>query len=77
MPTVVDLIGAANNLADPQPTLNRREAILGVIISTQVVSWACGLFRFYTRFFIIKSPWWDDLFVLLSMVSGWPCDKIV
>lgn len=77
MPTLVDLIGAANNLGEPEPTLNRREAILGVIISHQILSWSCALFRFYTRFFIIKSPWWDDLFVLLSMVSGCQVDNPV
>lgn len=69
MATLVDLIGAVDNLGEPQPVLNRKSAILGVVISFTTASWICALFRFYTRFRIIKSPWWDDFFVLLSSVS--------
>lgn len=36
----------------------------------QVLKWICALLRLYTRFFIIKSPWWDDLFVVLALVSS-------
>lgn len=69
MTTLLDLIGSVDNLGESQPVLNRKEAILGVVVSFSIVSWLCALFRFYTRFRIMKSPWWDDLFVLLSSVS--------
>jgi hypothetical protein len=35
----------------------------------QLVAWLCVLSRLYTRFFIIKALWWDDLFVFLYGVS--------
>lgn len=35
----------------------------------QVLNWLCALLRLYTRFFIIKSPWWDDVFLVLALVS--------
>ncbi|KAJ4423143.1 hypothetical protein N0V82_002137 [Gnomoniopsis sp. IMI 355080] len=69
MPTLTDLIGAADNLGEPVPALNRKPAILGIVISFQLLTWICVLFRLYTRFFIIKMPWWDDLFVVLSSIS--------
>lgn len=70
MSTLLELLGAANNLDEPEPVLNKREAILGIIISFNIVSWACVIFRFYARFKIMKAPWWDDFFVLLSSVSS-------
>lgn len=68
MSNLLSLIGAADNLGETQPVLNRQSAILGISVSFLLATWLCVLFRFYTRFFIIKSPWWDDLFVLLSSV---------
>lgn len=72
MPSLVDLIGAADNLSEPVPALNKKSAILGLVISFQLLTWICVLFRLYTRFIIIKMPWWDDLFVVLSSVSSVP-----
>lgn len=72
MATLIDLIGAVDNLGEEQPVLNRRAAILGITISFQVLTLICVLFRLYTRFFIMRSPWWDDLFVALSLVSTQP-----
>lgn len=69
MTTLVDSIGIANNLDEPQPVLNRKEAILGIVIAFNIMTWICALGRFYVRFRVIKSPWWDDLFVLFSSVS--------
>lgn len=68
MTTLIDLIGAVDNLSEPEPALNKRSAILGLVISFQLLTWMCVLFRLYTRFIIIKMPWWDDLFVVLSSV---------
>lgn len=69
MTTLVDSIGIANNLDEPEPVLNRKEVILGIVIAFNIVTWMCALGRFYVRFRVIKSPWWDDLFVLFSNVS--------
>ena len=69
MATVIDLIGAVDNLGEEQPVLNRRAAILGIVISFQILTVICVVFRLYTRFLIMRSPWWDDLFVALSLVS--------
>lgn len=69
MATLIDLIGAVDNLGEEQPVLNRRAAILGIVISFQILTVICVIFRLYTRFFIMRSPWWDDLFVALSLVS--------
>ena len=69
MSTLIDLIGAVDNLGEEQPVLNRRAAILGIVISLKILTTICVLFRLYTRFFIMRSPWWDDLFVALSLVS--------
>lgn len=72
MSTLTDLIGAADNLGDPEPLLNKREVIIGLVITFEFLTWACALFRLYTRFSIMKMPWWDDLFVVLSVVSKNP-----
>lgn len=69
MATLIDLIGVVDNLGEQQPVLNRRAAILGITISFQILTLICVIFRLYTRFFIMRSPWWDDLFVALSLVS--------
>lgn len=29
----------------------------------------CAAARLYTRFLVIRMPWWDDLFVVLVLVS--------
>ncbi len=41
--SLYDLIGIADNLDEPQPFINRREAILGITIAFMVR--ACGTFR--------------------------------
>ncbi|KAJ0107968.1 hypothetical protein J7T55_008104 [Diaporthe amygdali] len=69
MTTLIDLIGVVDNLGEEQPVLNRRAAILGIVISFQILTTICVIFRLYTRFFIMRSPWWDDLFVALSLLS--------
>lgn len=70
MATLIDLIGVVDNLGEEQPVLNRRAAILGIVISFQILTIICVIFRLYTRFYIMRSPWWDDLFVALSLVSA-------
>lgn len=76
MSSLVDLIGAADNLSEPEPALNKKSAILGLVISFQLLTWICVLFRLYTRFVIIKMPWWDDLFVVLSSVRSFLANQL-
>jgi hypothetical protein len=35
-----------------------------------VLAWLCTLFRLYVRFRIVRSPWWDDLFVMLALMAS-------
>lgn len=72
MALLTDLIGVVDNLGEAKPLLNSRGAILGIIVTFQLATWICVCFRLYTRFVIIKSPWWDDFFVILSAVSRYP-----
>lgn len=69
MALLTDLIGAVDNLGEAEPVLNKKAAVLGIDVAFQLISWTCVLSRLYTRLAIIKSPWWDDLFVVLSAVS--------
>ncbi|KAG6355728.1 hypothetical protein INS49_003692 [Diaporthe citri] len=66
---MTDLIGSQDNLHEEPSFLNSSRNILGVVISGMVLQWICALLRLYTRFFIIKSPWWDDLFVVLALAA--------
>ncbi|KAH8660490.1 hypothetical protein BX600DRAFT_499645 [Xylariales sp. PMI_506] len=69
MSSVLDLLGKYNNLHDPTPVLNTREAVFGLVIPFLILSWACGATRLYTRFCILKCPGWDDFFVVLVMIT--------
>lgn len=64
------LIGIYDNLHEPTPGWNRPGIANSLVITFLVVTWACVLFRMYTRFRIIYSPGWDDLFVSLLLVSS-------
>ena len=52
------------------PVLNRRDAALGITIPFTVLAWLCSLLRIYTRFLILRQPWWDDLFMALALVTS-------
>ena len=105
--TLLQLLGAYDNLSEPEPVANRPETIVGLALSflvrmlprrlflpprggcsrsrvlarlwantdfcsdvRQVVTWICVSLRIYTRYFVIYAPWWDDLFVVLVLVSA-------
>ncbi|KAK3361802.1 hypothetical protein B0T24DRAFT_96075 [Lasiosphaeria ovina] len=70
--TLMGLIGVANNLDEPKPSINKKETILGLIITFLALAWICVSIRLYTRFRVIKSPGWDDLFVFLSLMAMTP-----
>ncbi|KAH8205481.1 hypothetical protein TruAng_000387 [Truncatella angustata] len=62
-----DLIGTYDNLSEAVPSANSRATLLGTVVTFLIISWGCALFRFYTRFFVIYSPGWDDFFLLLVL----------
>ncbi|KAK3368024.1 hypothetical protein B0H63DRAFT_442776 [Podospora didyma] len=70
--TLIGLLGHTDNSQEPMPNINRRETIFGLIISFMVLSYLCVAFRLWTRFAIVKSAGWDDLFVVLSLMSITP-----
>lgn len=37
-------------------------------VLAKVVSWTCALLRLYTRFFIVRSPGCDDLFIVITLL---------
>ncbi|KAH8648540.1 hypothetical protein BX600DRAFT_116200 [Xylariales sp. PMI_506] len=68
--SLVQLIGSYDNLSEPTPSWNNASTIIAAGISMMVLSYFCVIFRLYTRFCIVKSPGWDDLFVVLVLLSG-------
>ncbi|TDZ78946.1 hypothetical protein C8034_v004472 [Colletotrichum sidae] len=70
MGSILELLGKSDNLSDPKPALNEGSAVLGMTISFLVAAWICGLMRLYVRFFVARCPGWDDLFVVLVMLSS-------
>ncbi|CAN8101887.1 unnamed protein product [Discula destructiva] len=69
MTTLDDLIGIYDNSHEAPGLLNHPPNILAFTISFMIFAWICAIFRLYTRFFIIRSPGWDDFFVILSLLS--------
>ncbi|KAK8074301.1 hypothetical protein PG994_005200 [Apiospora phragmitis] len=68
--SIIGLIGFYDNLHETQPVSNYPETIIALAVSFLAVTWACVIFRIYTRFFIMYSPGWDDVFVVLVLLSG-------
>jgi len=52
------------------PVFNQRSSAMGLTVSFTVLAWLCTLFRLYVRFRIVRSPWWDDLFVMLALMAS-------
>ncbi|KAK2049735.1 hypothetical protein LZ31DRAFT_286401 [Colletotrichum somersetense] len=70
MGNIMELLGQADNLSDPEPTLNKQPAVLGMVLSFMALAWICGVYRLYVRYFILRCPGWDDYFVVLSMLTS-------
>jgi len=67
--TLYDLLGTVNNFNEPTPALNQQKTILAVSITSITLSWICVVARIWTRLRVVYSPGWDDLFVVLALVS--------
>jgi len=52
-----------------KPYLNGAAPLLGLTITFMVISWICSLSRLYVRFFVKRLPGWDDVFIILTMLS--------
>ncbi|KAK0610714.1 hypothetical protein B0T17DRAFT_658465 [Bombardia bombarda] len=50
-----------------KPFINRADTIYGVCYSALITVWICVCLRLYTRFHVIRSPGWDDFFLILSL----------
>ncbi|KAH8648446.1 hypothetical protein BX600DRAFT_517833 [Xylariales sp. PMI_506] len=69
-PVLAELAGAFADLNDPTPTANHKVTVLAVAITLMLLSWACGLFRLYTRFFIAHSVSWDDYTLMALLITS-------
>ncbi|KAF0323585.1 integral membrane protein [Colletotrichum asianum] len=68
--TIYTLFGTGyDNSHEPKPLVNEKGTILGVAITFEVVAWICVAFRMYTRGMVVKALGWDDLFVVLSLLT--------
>ncbi|KAH8669128.1 hypothetical protein BX600DRAFT_497070 [Xylariales sp. PMI_506] len=67
---LTEILAGASDLDDPVPLSNKRATILGVTIAFMILSWCCGIFRLYTRYFIVHSLGWDDFFLVLLLVTS-------
>ncbi|KAI1502065.1 hypothetical protein F5X99DRAFT_418155 [Biscogniauxia marginata] len=57
------------NFGEPEPVANRPETIYGLAITFMIISWICVSLRLYVRFKIVRAPGWDDLCVILYLLS--------
>ncbi|TEA17190.1 hypothetical protein C8034_v000593 [Colletotrichum sidae] len=67
--TIHKLFGKYDNSHEPKPLVNEPATILGVVISFKLLTWICVAFRMYTRAVMVKALGWDDLFVVLALLS--------
>ncbi|GME26181.1 Integral membrane protein [Neofusicoccum parvum] len=51
------------------PLINRRETVLALTITFQIVAWIAVIFRLYARFKLTRAGGWDDLLVVLAAMS--------
>ncbi|GAB1311761.1 Rhodopsin domain-containing protein [Madurella fahalii] len=58
------------------PLLNHHGAAIGLTVTFTALAWLCSLLRLYTRLVILNSPWWDDVFTVLALVSTTGCSVV-
>ncbi|TDZ25661.1 hypothetical protein Cob_v001266 [Colletotrichum orbiculare MAFF 240422] len=52
------------------PAANRKSTIIAVIASFMVLAWFCVGLRLYVRFRVMRAPGWDDLVVVMALLTG-------
>ncbi|KUI66368.1 hypothetical protein VM1G_02383 [Cytospora mali] len=70
MSSVFDLLGKVDNLNDPEPILNSKPTIFGLVISFLTFSTLCVFGRVWVRYAITHSLGWDDMFVFLAATTN-------
>ncbi|OTB09854.1 hypothetical protein K445DRAFT_271728 [Daldinia sp. EC12] len=64
-----EFLYSTSNFNEPEPISNKPETIWGIVISCMVLSWICVSLRLYVRFKIVDAPGWDDLCVVLYLLT--------
>ncbi|KAI1800222.1 hypothetical protein F4811DRAFT_47641 [Daldinia bambusicola] len=64
-----EFIYSTDNLSESQPISNKPETIWGVVITCVILSWICVCLRLYVRFKIVHAAGWDDLCVVLYLLT--------
>ncbi|KAI0599508.1 hypothetical protein F4775DRAFT_113139 [Biscogniauxia sp. FL1348] len=57
------------NFGEPEPIANRPETIYGLAITFMIISWIFVCLRLYVRFKVVRAPGWDDLCVILYLLT--------
>ena len=70
MSSIFELLGHADNLGEPEPILNERSTIYGLLISSLVLSSLFVAGRIWIRLVITHSPGLDDVFVILAVLCN-------
>lgn len=76
---LIDIFGPPqgyNNLNEPKPFTNEPATLIGFVVSFLAVSWLFVCFRLYVRIRVLRTPGWDDFFVVLYLVSGLDLGKM-
>ncbi|KAJ4387540.1 hypothetical protein N0V93_008135 [Gnomoniopsis smithogilvyi] len=68
--SIIDDIGKVDNLSEPERIMNRKDVILGIIITFLTISSIGATGRLYIRARITRNLGLDDLFVFFSMLSN-------
>ncbi|KAK6843457.1 hypothetical protein PG987_004317 [Apiospora arundinis] len=58
-----------SNFDEPEPLANKKATILAVVIAFMCFSWTCVSTRLWVRFKIIRDPGWDDLCVVMYLLT--------
>ncbi|CAK7219473.1 hypothetical protein SCUCBS95973_003833 [Sporothrix curviconia] len=56
-------------LEQPMPWQNQPDSIRGIIISVTSIAVLCAMTRLYIRLAVLRVPGWDDLFVVLYLLT--------
>ncbi|KAF2864670.1 hypothetical protein BDV95DRAFT_445603, partial [Massariosphaeria phaeospora] len=56
------------DLNEPLPLANHASTAMGVAIPLHVLAWVAVLLRLYTRFRVLKKPWWDDYTITAAIL---------
>ncbi|KAI1472158.1 uncharacterized protein F4812DRAFT_1488 [Daldinia caldariorum] len=64
-----EFVYSNDNLSESEPVSNKPETIWGIVITCIILSWICVCLRLYVRFKIVHAAGWDDLCVVLYLLT--------